>query len=474
MATKETGPLFEALEQYAREKPARFHMPGHKGFGVPGLDCGQWDVTELAGLDNLLCPEGILRDAQREAAAAFGAAETFFCTAGSTAGNLAMLLALPEGSRVLVQRNCHRSVLSGLALGGHRPVWLWPAYENGQYGVISPQTVKEALLAHPDAAAVLLTRPDYLGRCCDGEAVAALCREHGALFLVDEAHGAHFPFSPVLPQSASAFADLWVQSAHKTLACPNQGAYLHMGRSGKQNMPSRERVARALFFVHTTSPSYPLLAALDRAWRLAREQDWTLQAARAQRVRRALGAGLLDGSSGAAVVKSDPTRLVIDVSGRGITGFSAEEFLREQGIFLEMADERRIVAITSPADPEEWMERLENAMRRRPFGRARPGAEPRFEKAQQAVLPLRQAMLAPGRQVPLCEAAGCVAASAVGLYPPGSAIVAPGEPFSPEAVEFLLEQERKGGSLFGLREGMVTVCETESASYGMTPTGGKA
>ncbi len=455
-----SGGILSALEQYAGQGPARFHMPGHKGFDLPGVFDARFDVTELPGLDSLLCPEGILARAQEEAAAAFGATATFFCTGGSTVGNLAMLLSLPEGSKVLAQRNCHRSVLSGLALGNHRPVWLWPSYENGQYGVIAPETVQAALSAHPDAAAVLLTRPDYFGRCCDGEAVAALCKAHGALLLIDEAHGAHFPFSPALPKSASAFADLWVQSAHKTLCCPNQGSYLHLGHSEKPRMPSRERVARALFFVHTTSPSYPLLAALDGAWRRAGEQDWTLQVARAERVRRRLGAGILSETEkrGAAVAETDRSRLVLDVSKRGITGFAAEEFLRGRGIFLEMADERRIVAITSPVDPDQWYGRLSDGLAALPFGRFAPADEPRFEQPQRAELSLREASLCEGRYVPLSEAVGELAACAVGIYPPGSAVVAPGEAFSPEAVEFLLEQEKKGAALFGLTDGRAAVC----------------
>lgn len=455
---EQKSPIASALAQYEAGQYARFHMPGHKGRGVEGVDFAAWDVTELSGLDNLLCPEDLLKNAQREAAEAFGAAETFFCTAGSTAGNLAMLLSLPEGSKVLVQRNCHRSVLSGLALGGHEPVWLWPDYKDGVYGVLSEQTVKRALDAHPDAAAVLITHPDYLGRCCDGEAIAAHCRAHGALLLADEAHGAHFPFSRALPKSASHFADLWVQSAHKTLCCPNQGSYLHMAKSEKPRMPSKERVARALFFVHTTSPSYPLLASLDSAWRAARSQDWTKQVERVEALRQQLPAGIEDAGWGAAVADSDRSRLVLDVSKRGISGFFAEEFLRSRRISLEMADARRIVAITSPVDPEEWLLRLKEALYELPEGTGAPQAEPRFEGAAKQVLSIRKAMFSDAESVPLARAAGRIAAGAVGLYPPGSAVVAPGELFTEEAVGFLLLQEEKGASLFGLREGCAAVC----------------
>ena len=436
--------LCGVLRAYAAGGPARFHMPGHKGLGSPCF-APQYDGTELTGTDNLLSPEGVLAAAQEEAAKAYGAARTFFCTGGATAGVAAMLLALPPNSTVVGQRGCHRSVYGGLALGGHRPVYV----QEGPDGLLAPAAVEEALCAHPGAAAVMVTRPDYFGRCGGLPTLAAACRAHGAALLVDEAHGAHFALSSALPQAAAGYADAWVNSAHKTLRCPNQGAYLHCG-SGKV---SPDALRRALFLLHTTSPAYPLLAALDCAWREAKGWDYPAHIARVRRLALPEGVERVFCQEG-----SDPTRLVLDVSGRKITGFAAEAALRRAGVWVEMADWRHVVAITVPIDPDAWYNRLETALKTLPWGKGRPQLPPAPPLPQAAMLP-REAMLAPVERKPLCEAVGRVAAEAVGVYPPGSAIVAPGEVFTAEAAAYLKTMQQLGGSLFGCAGGVPVVRE---------------
>lgn len=459
MNEKDKSGMLLMLERYVKEEPVRFHMPGHKGRGLPFFpDMAAYDITELEGTDNLLHPDGVILEAQENAAAVFGAKKAFFLVNGATVGILAMLLALPRGSKIIVPRDAHRSVLSGCALGGHEAVFIWPEYENGAYGVVSAEAIEQAISRHA-ASAVIVTRPNYLGLCADGEKIAAVCAKYGALLLVDEAHGAHFAFSPLLPAGASAFADLWVQSAHKTLNALNQAAFLHVGRSEKKGMPSVDDLSRTLTLLQTTSPSYPILASLDYAVRSANEHSWTYQVARCDAVRRAMGGGLCDNNreriGSAAISDVDRTRLVIDTAARGITGYEAYKALQTQGIVLEMADERTIVAITSPSDPDEWYTRLREGLRHIPFGRRLFGPAPRFEDTPERALPLCEAAFAQTKLVPLDKAAGYVCAVPLGLYPPGSAIVAPGEVISAQAVSFLREQELLGATLFGAAAGNV-------------------
>lgn len=447
------------LESYVSSEPVRFHMPGHKGRGLPLFpDTAAYDITEIEGSDNLLHPDGIIQQAQENASAVFGAKKSFFLVNGATTGILAMLLSLPRGSKIIVPRDAHRSVLSGCILGGLEPVFIWPEYENGAYGVVSAEAIDRALCCHA-ASAVVLTRPNYLGLCADGGKIAAVCQKHGALLFVDEAHGAHFAFSPLLPQSASAFADLWVQSAHKTLNALNQAAFLHVGRREKKKGPTVDELSRTLALLQTTSPSYPIMASLDYAVRSADERSWTYQVARCDAVRRAMGGGLGDfnreriGCAGIADV--DRTRLVIDTTARGVTGYDAYKALQAQGIVLEMADERSVVALTTPSDPDEWYTRLRDGLKQIPFGRRLFAPAPRFEDAPEQALPLCEAAFAKTKLVPLDKAAGFVCAAALGLYPPGSALVAPGEVISAGTVTFLKEQERLGAALFGAGSGNV-------------------
>ena len=364
------NPVSRMLEAYASSQPSRFHMPGHKGFLNP------WDITELSCTDNLLTPSGALVEAQEELAEAYGANTALFCTGGSTLGVIAMLLTLPQGSVVAIGRNAHRSAVSALFLGGHRPIWLLPDYSKGKNGQISAATVEAAFKDEPTIKAVLITSPDYLGRCADLCAISCACRAHGALLLVDGAHGAHFALSAALPESPGALADMWVTSAHKTLPCPNQGAYLF-----GNNAEEAGRLKDALFTVHTTSPSFVLLAALDSAWRTAKEWDYAAHVARLDSVRKHISAiaGLDPYPKDClGVCDTDATRLVISVCGRGITGYEADVHLQKHGVFVEMADAANLVAITSPIDPDGWYDNLVSALTSLPQRTPKDCREPRL------------------------------------------------------------------------------------------------
>lgn len=445
------------LEAYAKKNPARFHMPGHKGFLDP------YDVTELSGTDNLLAPSGALSAAQEELAQAYGAKIALFCTSGSTAGVIAMLLALPQNSAVAIGRNAHRSAVSGLILGGHRPVWLLPDYADGKNGQISAASVQKALKEHPKIRAVLITSPDYLGRCADLGAISRICKAHGALLLADGAHGAHFALSGSLPESPGARADMWVTSAHKTLPCPNQGAYLFGGDAKETG-----RLKDALFTVHTTSPSFLLLCALDSAWRAAKEWDYEAHVARLDAVRHRIAAirGLDPFPKDLpSVYDTDKTRLVISVSGRGLTGYEADGFLQRAGVFTEMADAENLVAITSPIDPDEWYERLVFALSALPQRPPLRVCEPALPRLPKAVMPPRDAAFLERESVPLSEAAGRICAESFGVYPPGCAAAAPGELIDAECAGAVLSARAKGGALFGVTGGRVQVIMDHSEGF---------
>lgn len=439
------GPVAEMLKHYANKRPARFHMPGHKGFLNP------LDVTELSETDNLLIPENALKQAQEELAQAYGAGVALFCTGGSTAGVIAMLLTLPQGSTVALARTAHRSAVSALILGGHKPVWLLPD-DSGQ---VPPAAVEQALTLHPETKAVLLTSPDYLGQCADLSAISAICRSRSALLLVDGAHGAHFALSSALPPSPSEYADLWVTSAHKTLFCENQGAYLF----GKDCEEAR-RLKDALFLLHTTSPSFPLLASLDEAWRRAKAWDYAAHIRRLDAVRQKIA--VMEGLDPnfplhPSVPHHDPTRLVVRVCRRGITGYEAEEHLRARNVFLEMADMDRIVAITSPIDPDDWYEKLITGLSELPLRSPRPATAVALPPLPKRELLPREAAFLPRECMPLSQAAGRICAECFGVYPPGCAAGVAGERLDDAVIQAVFTAQRYGGTLFGVTEGRIQV-----------------
>lgn len=302
---------------------------------------------------------------------------------------------------------------------------------------------------------MLITSPNAYGYCADLPALSRVAHAHGALLLLDAAHGAHFPFSDALPQGAAGYADLWGHSQHKTLNALTQAATLHLG-------PCRiapERVQRALSLVQTTSPSYLLMSSIDWAVFMAARDDWAGHVRRCGALRAEIGAiaGLTaEPAPLAGAAAHDPTRIVIDVSARRITGFAAARALEHEGVFVEMADDRRLVLITAPADDPAWYGRLTEALARLPYGHAAPPPLPPLPDGRpEQAMTLREASLARAQWVPLPQAAGRIAGEAVGLYPPGVALCAPGERLQSAHIEALLAARRAGASLFGVHGGRV-------------------
>ena len=434
-------PLYNAINSYAESSPARFHMPGHKGKLSP------LDVTEVAGTDNLHCPSGPILESENLASHVFGAKQAYFLVNGSSAGNLAMLSLLKPGSRVLLGRNCHKSAISGLALAGmdHSPVY---PDENGAYSV---ETIANALDKEP-CCAVLITSPAYNGVVSPINEIAKAVHERGALLFVDCAHGAHFAFSDRLPDVPSA-ADAWCVSTHKTLSALTQTALLLIGESAPFE---REKVQRILGLYQSTSPSYEFMLSIESA--VLTPGDWNSHVSRIERLREALSAipeikllALCD------IKKYDLTRLYIEKA--GMNGYALARYLEEERIICEMADSRAVTLITTPDDPDEWYERLIRALSRlkltqSPFGSFRS----RLERSRGAkVKSVREAVMGETEQQPLESAAGRVCASAVGCYPPGVAILFPGELITEEAVRYLCSEAASGAELFGTLNGTVTV-----------------
>lgn len=456
-------PLFSALRAYARRHPAVFHIPGHKqGRAAPaawrrllGAGALSIDLTEAPGLDDLHAPSGVIAEAQALAAAAFGAAESFFLVGGTTAGIHAMILgACRPGERVLVPRHAHRSVHGALILSGALPVYLPPAYDPEleiPLG-IEPATLSRALADHPGARAVLAVHPTYHGLPAAIAELAALARQRQLPLLVDEAHGSHFAFHPHLPPAAlAAGADATAQSLHKTGGSLTQSSLLHLGREGR--LDSR-RVRAALRLVQSTSPSYLLMASLDVARRelaLRGHRMWERAIALAAQARETLAQ--LPGIAVAEYPGMDPTRLIIDVRGRGLTGYQAAEQLWQHRVAVELAGHGYLLALLGPGSTRESVQRLVQAVaalrgRAKESGAAPLGLPPWPE----VVLSPREAALGKHRPVPVGQAEGLVSAEFVAPYPPGIPVLAPGERITAAALGYLERCLRLGHHLQGMAD----------------------
>ena len=464
--TNKTETLQETLGSYARENPARFHMPGHKGRGLSGFwreELQLWDVTELSNTDNLHAPNGAIAAAQANMADAYGAKASFFVVNGGTNAVQAMILALDETDKLLLARDCHRSAVSGAALRGIETRYLSPRYDETRslLGMVTPEDLDQAL-TQTGATAALITTPNAYGLCADVVGLSEVAHRHGALLMIDGAHGAHYPFSDALPRPLGGFADLFAHSQHKTMDAMTQAASLHLGDC----RITPEKLRRALAMTETTSPSYLLMASLDWSVYIARRRDWTGQVAHCKKLEEQIeaieGLQVFHEPIGIGVYERDRTRIVVDVSQRGYTGYEAQAFLEEHHIYLEMADARRLVLITTPNDEPIWYEQLLQTLaelpKRKPRNTRVDGEEIRFSANEQKMR-IREATFARTQTMPLKQAHGRIAAEPIGIYPPGIALVMPGEVIDKRAIDYLVKQEREGGALFGVYEGSVFVVD---------------
>ena len=259
------GKLYEKLTQYKKSDYYPYHMPGHKRNmdGRPFQEYYSLDITEIDGFDNLHQAEGILLGIEKRANRMYGADQTFLLVNGSTCGILsAISAATKNGGKILIARNCHKSVYHGAYLRNLEVQYLYPKVSE-QFGIalgITPESVEEKLKADEEISAVVITSPTYEGVISDIKKIAEIVHNYEIPLIVDEAHGAHLGFSHKFPNNAiGAGADIVIHSLHKTLPSPTQTALLHV--SGK--LIDREKLKRYLGIYQSSSPSYPLMAGME-------------------------------------------------------------------------------------------------------------------------------------------------------------------------------------------------------------------
>jgi lysine decarboxylase len=428
-----------------------FTIPGHKQRTDLVGDVVRGDAPLYAGIGSMKDAGGLLADAQDRAARLWGADWCRFSVAGSTHGNQALALAVGgDGGTVVVSRTLHRSMLIGLVLAGLTPVWVRPGVDaaTGLPAAVPVDAVRAALAAHPDARAVLLGDPSYVGTVGDVAGHAAAAHAAGVPLLVDAAWAPHFGFHPALPpHPLAAGADAFVTSAHKALPAWTQSALVLARTDRSGGLLDEARLDRAFDATHTTSPSGALMASTDAARALlardGAELTGRLVAAVAgarRRLQAVRGLAVLDEamSDGTRV---DPTKLVLLLSGTGAHGHAVERDLVAAGMPVEMADRDVVVAMVSLADDAATIGDLVAAVSTSVERHRGPGRPPAPSSAWSVepitIVPPREAFFARHVTVPVERAVGLVSAEVVAPYPPGIPVLAPGELVTGEAVEAL-------------------------------------
>ncbi|MET3730428.1 arginine/lysine/ornithine decarboxylase [Fictibacillus halophilus] len=461
------APLYEALINHSRTNKWSFHVPGHKNgliFEEKARAHFQsvlpLDVTELSGLDDLHHPEGVILEAQQLLASYYKVKQSFFLVNGSTCGNHAMILSsFIDDDIVLVQRNCHKSVLNGLELAGVTPVFLHTEMdEEGGYPLgVHLETVKQAVEEYPNVKGIILTNPTYYGMQQDIQEIADFIHSVGGVVLVDEAHGAHFGLKDMPISSIHKGADIVVQSAHKTLPALTMGAYLHVN----SERVDIHRLKHALQVVQSSSPSYLILASLDLS-RLFLENlnDDVIKRilSQSEELRK-----YIDSLPYLKVMKApiryqlDPLKITVQ-SDREISGYELQELFEKEGLFTELADDRNVLFVL-PLGPLNDMKDLQKVLEQISAQLARYDTRQRTNQSLKGLSPVSRLSLSYREMKSLqvkpqsiMDSEGKIAAEAVIPYPPGIPLIAKGEQITSKHIDEYSTLKKKGARFQGITE----------------------
>lgn len=475
------------LLQHASMDPVSFHMPGHKGSAIfkkygygefldNFVDC---DVTEIPGADNLFQAEGIIRAVMDKYSDLYDVEHSYLQINGTSGGIIASILAtVKPGGKLIMARNCHKSVFNALTLGNIQPVYAQPELieEHGILGAISPEEIRRCIDENPEAEAVILPSPNYYGICSDIEAIAEVVHEAGKVLIVDQAHGAHLKFfhkfgcGEGMPPAAEACgADLVINSIHKTLASLTQSAVLNLNSTRVDRYVLEDKIQA----IESTSPSYVLMSFLDinadllidhgveamAEWRAAIDYFY-------EEAGKIPGLKLLDAGN------MDITKINLDMGALGIDGARLEQLLMEKGIFSELYTGDVLMLMTGIGTTKAHMDRALSALRE--IAALSSGAVCGGSSTASGIdaadvtdvaddVARRKAYHIPAAGklcevptakefVPLSDAAGRICAGSIIPYPPGIPFVCPGEEITADIVRYIKALRSDGEKVIGVND----------------------
>ncbi len=457
---KVKAPIVDALKQAYETPSYQFHIPGHtKGNGslpefkkLIGKKALSIDTTdEFDNLGTLHPATGPIKEAQELAAKAFGAQKTFFLLNGSTAGNLALAMALTKkGKKIITNRNCHRSILTGMIISGAEPIWLIPNRftEWGIWGNVTPESVEEMLKKHDDAGMVWITNPTYEGVVSDIKSIADVCKKYDVPLIVDEAHACLWNFNNHLPTPAIKLgADAVVHSLHKTGGSMSQSSMLHIAENSKIDA---DAVEKALKLLHTTSPSLMLLASLDAARANLESPRGKKQLERAVQNAKYLRKEIdklehihhLTPDFG---YKTDITKVFIRddrLSGKRLESILEIDF----NVEVESASDAGLLVLSNIGNTRSDMQYLVKCLQKIDKTNYTDIYYLEKKKHMPMLTPiikmtLREAFYSHKEVVPKSQAIGRIAAEVIAECPPGIAVLLPGELITEEHLPYLVDYE---------------------------------
>ncbi len=473
---KQEKRLLEQLREYGKSDMYPFHMPGHKRAVLDFPNPYQIDITEIDGFDNLHHPEGILKEAMKYASEIYRSDKSWFLVNGSSSGILSAVCGMtkPDGW-ILMSRNCHKSVYHGVFQNRLHSEYIYPQYssEFGIQGGILPEDVENSLKSNPEIQAVLIVSPTYEGMVSDIEKIAEIVHKFGIPLIVDEAHGAHFPFACKGGYPVSALdlgADAVIQSLHKTLPSFTQTGIMHW-RAGYSDC---DKIERYLQIYQSSSPSYIFMGGMDLCIRtMAEDQgnrlddllDWVSdfrrQSEKFEHIR--IPGRELIGIHG--IYDLDPSKLILSVKGTDMTGEKLAEILRkEYHLEMEMSGTDYVLAMTSPFDRKEGLDRLYKALEQIDVRICKAEPEELYQEPaawkKQGEMTIFEAWNQSTKSTPIRESEGEISGEFVYIYPPGIPVIAPGERISREMLNTVIKYKEHCLPVQGMKDPAAEYIET--------------
>lgn len=448
------GNLYQKLEKYSKKDIVPLHMPGHKrntkmlGTQLPY----NIDITEIDGFDDLHHADGIIKNIQEKAQKIYNTKKSFLLINGTTCGILAGIRSfVKKNDKILVARNCHKSVYHAIELNELKPIYVMPkTNEDGINLEITPKEVKNKIKENPDVKLVVLTSPTYEGIISNIKEIVKICHENKIPVLVDEAHGAHLKFMNKTKElsAVDAGADIVVQSVHKTLPALTQTSLLHING----NMVNEEKLKHELSIFETSSPSYILMASIENCLDFLQQNENMFEKyeenleyfySKTKEIKKLeiLKNKLTD-------QYFDDGKIVIITTKTNITGKELSEILRKKyKIELEMSSVNYAIAMTSVCDSKENVERLINALIDID-AKLEIQKMPKYEFEN--ILPIISKSIYEAEKedkfvkIDYRKVEGRISKEYMWVYPPGIPIITPGEIISKDIIN-LLEQISEAG-----------------------------
>lgn len=438
-------PICNFVKRYTEKNSIRLHMPGHKG--KTHTD----DITEIHGIDGLYLDSGIILESEQNASSLFGSEKTCYSTEGSsqcikTMLHLAkMISGSTKRGTVIAGRNAHSAFISAACLVDFDVKWIYGKQNSYLSCDIDENELEGAILGLEEKPiAVYLTSPDYLGNTLDIKAISQVCKKHGVMLLIDNAHGAYTKFLWESEHPLDLGADMCCDSAHKTLSVLTGGAYLHISKDSffKEELCAYAKGVMSLY--GSTSPSFPILCSLDlmnREIATGGYKDKLLtNASRLSLIKKFLEV------HGYSLIGNEALKLTIDALSFGYTGQELNAILEKNNIFCEFFDNSLIVLMISHKTEMSELEYLETVLLDIPKKEIIiKDAPPKFDAVQE--MTIRDAMYSKKELVPVDKSLGRIFASPTLSCPPAVSIMVCGEKITSEARELL--------SYYGINEVLV-------------------